>query len=266
MIQNQENFKKQSNWHFTIVENRVIENMNLSLQAKVLFMVLAKHANRETKECSLYMKQIAAEVGKSIRSVQYYMNELIEEKIISRTLRKSKSDPKMNIASIFTIILPEYSPSPENLAPGYESDSAQKKQDINFNYSITDIKFFKNLPEESYPLVKYFLEKTKRNPKTFNLKEIKGVCELMKIHSVERIKEIIDKAVERFLKLGKSLQQIYFGYIKSILKEQPPLNKTQQNEANLLIQQRLQEAERKKSAEELQDMYKKLQKLKEEGL
>ena len=252
MIQSNENFKKQSNWHFTIIENRVIENMNLSLQAKVLFMVLAKHANRETKECSLYMKQIAAEVGKSIRSVQYYMNELIEEKIISRTLRKSKSDPKMNIASIFTIILPEYSPSTENLAPGYANDSAQKKQDINFNYSITDIKFFKNLPEESYPLVKYFLEKTKRNPKTFNLKEIKGVCELMKIHSV--------------LKLGKSLQQIYFGYIKCILKEQPPLNKTQQNEANLLVQQRLQEAEHKKSAEELQTVYEELQKLKEEGL
>ncbi|MBU5485991.1 helix-turn-helix domain-containing protein [Clostridium sp. MSJ-11] len=62
---------------------RKILQVNLSPQAIKLLLILKGHKNSSTKLCNPSQALLAIEMGKSIRSIQRYLKELIEAGIVA---------------------------------------------------------------------------------------------------------------------------------------------------------------------------------------
>lgn len=71
--------------------------------------------------------------------------------------------------------------------------------------------------------VKYFLLRTRRDPKTVNSKEIGAILEAYEKHTPARIQKEINTACDRFIQQGKNLRVLYFGYITRSLSNQVSL-------------------------------------------
>lgn len=69
-------------FYFTIVDNCVLLDRRFSPTDKLVFCVLSKHANRETKSCRVYLKTIAKEVACCVKTVQRALKKLLEQGVI----------------------------------------------------------------------------------------------------------------------------------------------------------------------------------------
>ena len=115
----QELMKKQSpitekGFKFTKPENVVMFDNDITSTAKVVYCAILKHVNMKTKKCNLYVKTLAQEVSRSVRTVQRSLAQLIEKKLIIRTERYGADG--RNLASSFTVTGPSsgfYSPDAE---------------------------------------------------------------------------------------------------------------------------------------------------------
>ena len=77
-----------------------------------------------------------------------------------------------------------------------------------------------SIPQDMQDTARYFLYRTGRNPKTVNEKEIHAMREAFEHHYPARMQKEIDTACNRFLRKGKNLKQLYFGYIAAALRNQ----------------------------------------------
>lgn len=105
----QELMKRQSattenGFKFTQPENVVMFDNDITSTAKVVYCAILKHVNMKTKKCNLYVKTLAQEVSRSVRTVQRSLAQLIEKKLIIRTERYGADG--RNLASSFTVTGP----------------------------------------------------------------------------------------------------------------------------------------------------------------
>ena len=75
------------------IEEAIIEDKELSNNAKLLYIILRKYAGNDSQECTVRIKELAEGLQRSVRTVQYLMNELIEKGIVVRILRKTNFYP-----------------------------------------------------------------------------------------------------------------------------------------------------------------------------
>ena len=75
------------------------------------------------------------------------------------------------------------------------------------------------IPHDMRDMARYFLYRTTRNPRTMNEKEIVAMRELFEKHYPARVQKEIDTACERFLRTGRSLKMLRFGYIAASLRK-----------------------------------------------
>lgn len=85
---------------------------------------------------------------------------------------------------------------------------------------ITLIPHADEIPEVMHEVIRYYFEKTGNNPRWFNGKAVESAKRLAKRHTPERIKAEIDRAVARFVRLGRELKLLYFGYFETVLSGQ----------------------------------------------
>ena len=79
------------------------------------------------------------------------------------------------------------------------------------------------IPNDMLDTARYFLYRTGRNPRSINEKEIQAMREVFVKHYPARIQKEIDVACRRFVKNGKSLRVLFFGYIATALRKQQSL-------------------------------------------
>ena len=104
-------------WHFTVIENSVLENTSLSTYEKLVYIVLCKFANK-SKECYPSYKTIAELSGCSKRKAIDVIQSLADKGLIKIAERKDKG---MHCTNLFVIGGSEYSaPGSECGAPGSE--------------------------------------------------------------------------------------------------------------------------------------------------
>ena len=68
-----------------------------------LYLVLNALADLQTRQVIIYIKTLAEKAGISPRHVRRCLAVLIDLGLVERVLRKSKHDPRMNCASLFTV-------------------------------------------------------------------------------------------------------------------------------------------------------------------
>ena len=87
-------FEVQREWHYTIVENHILE-ANLSTQAKLLYVILCKYANRN-KECYPSYETLMRDISvKSKATLSNAIKELIEKGILE--VVSGKEEGKSNV-------------------------------------------------------------------------------------------------------------------------------------------------------------------------
>ena len=100
------------------------------------------------------------------------------------------------------------------------SDSPCETDDLSEVDPLTLVKHSDEIPEAMRDAVRYYFEKTGNNPRWFNGKAVGAVKAIAKLHTPERVKSEIDRAVNRFIEQHRSLYTLYFGYIAAALSGQ----------------------------------------------
>ena len=137
--------------------------------------------------------------------------------------------PEASEAVIETVLAPE-SETEDLLLP--EDVKADETDNANSTYSNDALDAFDPLdcvqnadriPNDMLDTARYFLYRTGREPRSINEKEIQAMKEVFVNHYPARIQKEIDVACRRFVKNGKSLKVLFFGYIAAALRKQQSL-------------------------------------------
>ncbi len=88
---------------FRKVYNVMALDQALRGAALKLYLVLNALADLQTRQVTMFIKTLAENAGMSPRHVRRCLAVLIDLGLVERILRKSKHDPKMNLASIFRV-------------------------------------------------------------------------------------------------------------------------------------------------------------------
>ena len=108
-----------SKWHFTMVENSVIEDERLLPSEKLVYVVLSKFASQE-RSCFPSLSTISKLSGYSKSTVVRAINRLCYLGYLTKERRKD--EVRGNISTFYTLTLPEEAPpvsSPED--PSYQT-------------------------------------------------------------------------------------------------------------------------------------------------
>lgn len=68
---------------FTIIKNEIMLDPKLSTGSRTLYFILSSYCYADKTECFPSQSTLAKQLGKSIRQIQRYLKELVENKIIS---------------------------------------------------------------------------------------------------------------------------------------------------------------------------------------
>ena len=114
-----------SKWHFTMVENSVIEDERLLPSEKLVYVVLSKFASPELS-CFPSLSTISKLSGYSKSTVVRAINRLSYLGYLTKERRKD--EVRGNISTFYTLTLPEEAP-PQVISPPVPSpeESLQKK-------------------------------------------------------------------------------------------------------------------------------------------
>ena len=107
-----------------------------------------------------------------------------------------------------------------------DADSIDGVDSIDSNSTFDPLACVQNverIPNDMLDTARYFLYRTGRNPRSINEKEIQAMREVFVKHYPARIQKEIDVACRRFVKNGKSLKVLFFGYIAAALRKQQSL-------------------------------------------
>lgn len=92
--------KRQKDWFW--IENQIIDNEELTIYEKMIYMVLARHAN-EGSSCFPSHKTIAKKAGCSERQVRNVIPKLEEKGLVKKVARKRKGS-KENDNNIYFVL------------------------------------------------------------------------------------------------------------------------------------------------------------------
>ena len=84
-------------WNYTIVDNHIIENENLDIYEKMLYISLKRFANLHTQEAFPGVKKIASYAGMSERKARSTLTQLEEKKLVT-------IERRINKTSIYTLL------------------------------------------------------------------------------------------------------------------------------------------------------------------
>ncbi len=137
--------------------------------------------------------------------------------------------PEASEAVIETVLAPESEAEdlllPEEVKTS-EADNANSN-DANDTLDAFDplacVQNADRIPNDMLDTARYFLYRTGREPRSINEKEIQAMKEVFVNHYPARIQKEIDVACRRFVKNGKSLKVLFFGYIAAALRKQQSL-------------------------------------------
>ena len=125
--------------------------------------------------------------------------------------------------TIESVITPEAAsedlPLPEEVESS-DADSADSNSTFDPLVCVQDAD---KIPNDMLDTARYFLYRTGRDPRSINEKEIQAMREVFVKHYPARIQKEIDVACRRFIKNGKSLKMLFFGYIATALRKQQSL-------------------------------------------
>ena len=81
-----------NNWHYTIIENDIIETPLLDIYEKMLYIALKRYANLQTKEAFPGVKQLCKYTGMSDRKARSTLASLEAKKFITIERRTNKTN------------------------------------------------------------------------------------------------------------------------------------------------------------------------------
>lgn len=84
-------------WHYTIIENNIIESESLDIYEKMIYITLKRYANLHTQEAFPGVKRLAAHAGMSDRKARSTLASLESKKLIA-------IERRANQTSIYTIL------------------------------------------------------------------------------------------------------------------------------------------------------------------
>ena len=96
-----------SKWHFTMVENSVIEDERLLPSEKLVYVVLSKFASQE-RSCFPSLSTLSKLSGYSKSTVVRAINRLSSLGYLTKERRKD--EVRGNISTFYTLTLPEEAP------------------------------------------------------------------------------------------------------------------------------------------------------------
>lgn len=91
-------------WHYTIVENGVLDDLELSKDSRLLYVYLSKYAGNQ-KQCWPSVKTLAMVSGISERQVRYCLNQLEAKGYI---VKRTRRDGQRNLSNVYKL---KYIPS-----------------------------------------------------------------------------------------------------------------------------------------------------------
>ena len=234
-----------SDFWFACVDIEVIKDRMLSTCDKAVYSVICVHVNIQTRSCPLRVKVIAEEANCSVRSVQESLKALVARGVIERAERFEDGAQKASIYRIVGHRAPCYRdaeneggckictpPGAENATPSLREPKTYEKKDTPTGATPTettpddsdqgtDVELLpvSEAPSAMRSTAEYLLLKTGR--KGLGEEEISALRSLDAHHYPARVQREIDKAVERYGRLGRPLCTLSFGYILSALQHQP---------------------------------------------
>lgn len=84
-------------WHFTQIENEIIETEQMDIYQKMAYICLSMFANRHTNEAFPAVKTIAKMAGASERKIRSVLHELRDKGLIS-------IEPRENSSNVYTLL------------------------------------------------------------------------------------------------------------------------------------------------------------------
>ena len=157
--------KTRSKFLFSQPDNAVLYDTALCKTAYQLYNILVEMANKKTHQVTVEVRILAERLGRAPITTRKHLSTLVHLGIIIRKLNKSKTNPKVNEASTFTVVgrhakRYEYS----EYAGDYPSDEDQKRQ---------------------YPTVKNDTQKQEKKPIRESLESnLKGETEFSKENNI----------------------------------------------------------------------------------
>lgn len=248
--------REQSDFWFACIDNAVIFDPNLSMLDFRVFCILRAFVNVRTNEWVLRVKTLADKAGVSERSVQRSLKVLVERGLIEREERFCKGKQS---ASLYRIIghraacyqndeiakgdTPDTSANFRGdsgvacmgdcgVAPSLREPKTYEKKDTPTGAAPAEatpkdpdqetdsgLLSVSEAPSAMRSTAEYLLLKTGR--KGLDEEEISALRTLDAHQYPARVQREIDKAVERYGRLGRPLRTLSFGYILSSLQHQP---------------------------------------------
>jgi len=166
----EENIEVQDNrkWHFTIIENAVFENEEITHVGLLVYMALCYYANNKDRSCYPKITTLAKIAHLSARSVQRALIELKDLGFIEIHYRKDPDKPKKNLSNLYIIkgVVTERHQGGDTQTPGVVTERQG-------NYSHTELDPINENVEVSQALpdlcaLKLF---SKENPVFKNIKD-----------------------------------------------------------------------------------------------
>ena len=251
--------REQSDFWFACVDLAVIRDKNLSPRDFKVYCVICSYVNVQTRSWSLRVKTIAEAAGCSVRVVQESLKALIARGVIERTERYRGGKQLPSSYRIVGYRAACYrskelgTPGDEETGRGAESrthaENRTHRGAESRTPSLREPKTYEKkdtptgaAPAETAPedsdqgtdgellpvseapsamrsTAEYLLLKTGR--KGLDEEELSALRTLDAHHYPARVQREIDKAVERYGRLGRPLRTLSFGYILSSLQHQP---------------------------------------------
>ena len=161
------------------------------------------------------------------KAVQRWLNfEACEACDICETCGTGQKENSTGAEGFTTVYSSQPDKVPDSSAqasvPAPKASEKIQKENCNFD-PLLYVQDAEKIPNDMKDTARYFLYRTGRDPKTINEKEIAAMREVFVNHYPARIQKEIDTACQRFVKIGKSLRILFFGYIAAALKNQQSL-------------------------------------------
>lgn len=92
----------QRGWHFTIIENSILESENLNTYDKLTYIILARFANKNAKTCYPSLNLLCKYVGCSRPTVIKSLKKLEELKLIE--IQNRDTEKEGHISNIYVLL------------------------------------------------------------------------------------------------------------------------------------------------------------------
>ncbi|MBU5307566.1 helix-turn-helix domain-containing protein [Clostridioides mangenotii] len=228
---------REKNWF--MVENELIDNLNLTIYEKMVYMVLVRHAN-EDSSCFPSITTIAKKAGCGTTKVKTVIKDLEDKKLIIKQ-KRTKSGKKENDSNLY-LVMSVVGRSPHDL--GHDTTGGRSPHDQgvgrhassnNTNINNTNITsmYIENEDEPVDNSLGEFSKLYQQNIGVVNGITAQWLIELSKEMELDLFRRAVEICTER----GKLTQ----GYLKGIIKQWNDNNITTYDQLKALELEREQE-------------------------